>query len=151
MFLYKPYPTLSVLLLLISLLLSVDLLAGPLHGAAEIGAIDRIEQLIQQGADVNEIDNRGIWPLLAATTYGNTRSVVVLLKHGANPSQADKYNYTALHEAATLCYPDVAEKLIGARANINVRDINSYTPLGYAQLSGCQEVINLLESHGGHM
>jgi len=110
-----------------------------------------IKQLILQGADINEIDARGIWPLLAATTYGNAQTVELLIDLGADPNLADQYNYTALHEAATLGYHDVANLLIEARANINIRDINSFTPLGYAKRSGTQAVIDLLESHGAHM
>lgn len=111
----------------------------------------RIKQLVSQGEDINEIDNRGIWPLLAAVTYGDNRSVELLLELGANPNLKDQYNYTALHEAASLGYPVVAETLIKAKARLNTRDISSFTPLGYAKRSGNQEVIELLEAHGAKM
>ena len=56
----------------------------------------RIEQLIQHGENINEIDERGIWPLLAAVTYGDKQSVELLLKLGADPNLADQYNYSVL-------------------------------------------------------
>jgi ankyrin repeat protein len=56
-----------------------------------------------------------------------------------------------LHEAASLGYSDIAEILIEAKADINKRDINSITPLGYAMRSGYQEIIDLLENYGAHM
>jgi ankyrin repeat protein len=130
------------------LLIHTNLWAGPLHDAAEMGSIKRIEQLVQQGEDVNEIDERGIWPLLAACTNGDSRTVVLLLKLGADPNLADQYNYTALHEVSTLGYREVAEILIKARADIDTRDISGFTPLGYARYYGHQEVIELLEHYG---
>jgi len=53
-----------------------------------------------------------------------------------------------MHEAASLGYHEVTEVLIKAGANINIRDINSLTPLGYARRSGNQEGIELLERYG---
>jgi ankyrin repeat protein len=52
-----------------------------------------------------------------------------------------------MHEAASLGFSEVVEILIKARADINARDINSFTPLGYARRSGGQEVIELLERY----
>jgi len=132
-------------------IVNAKLWAGPLHDAVEVGAAMRIEQLILQGEDINEIDERGIWPLLVAVTYGDNRSVELLLKLGADPNLADQYNYTAMHEAAILGYRVVAKTLIKAKANLNIRDISSFTPLGYAKRSGSQEVIELLEAHGAKL
>ena len=132
-------------------IISAGLWAGPLHDAVEVGAINRIEQLVLHGEDINAIDERGIWPLLAATTFGDNKCVELLLKLGADPNLADQYNYTALHEAATLGYREVAETLIKAKAHINPRDISNFTPLGYAKRSGSQEVAELLERHGAHL
>jgi ankyrin repeat protein len=124
---------------------STNLYAGPLHDAVEVGAVKRIERLILQGEDVNEIDERGIWPLLAACTNGDSRTVTLLLNLGADPNLEDQYHYTALHEVSTLGYREVAEILIKAKANINTRDVSGFTPLGYARYYGHQEVIELLQ------
>lgn len=123
--------------------------AGALHDAAETGDLSRIQQLSAAGADVSAVDSRGIWPLLAAVTEGNAATVALLLKLNANPNQADQYQYTALHEAASLGYHDIMELLIDAKANINARDINGITPLGYALRSSSQETITLLRDMGG--
>ena len=123
--------------------------AGALHDAAETGNLTRIQQLVADGADISEVDERGIWPLLAAVTYGDVEAVALLLKLHADPNQMDQYRYSALHEAASLGYPDVVKLLIDAKANINVRDINDMTPLGYAMTSPSEEVVILLQSVGG--
>lgn len=124
--------------------------AGALHDAAEAGNLTQIQQLVASGADVNEVDARGIWPLLAATTNGNVTTVALLLKLNANPNQTDRYHYSALHEAASLGYADVLKLLIAANADINARDINGITPLGYALRSSPNpKAMALLQSAGG--
>jgi ankyrin repeat protein len=123
--------------------------AGALHDATETGNLARIKQLVSAGADVNEIDNRGIWPLLAAVTDGNLEAIKLLLALHANPNQADHYQYSALHEAANLGYPAALELLIDANADINARDINGITPLGYALRSSSAEAVALLQRMGG--
>ena len=123
--------------------------AGPLHDAVEMGNLEKVRQLVeQQSADINEIDGRGIWPLLAATTSGNVKMVKLLLELQADPNRADPYRYTALHEAASLGYPRVVEALIEAKAEINGRDINHITPLGYALRSSSSQAVTLLEQAG---
>ena len=123
--------------------------AGPLHDAVEVGDLARVKRLVEmQGADVNEIDNRGIWPLLAAASDGNTAMVRLLLKLKADPNLHDQYNYSALHEAASLGFRDVIEILIEAKADINARDINDITPLGYAVRSPSLEAAELLQDFG---
>ena len=138
---------LRLAVLCIGLLLTFTSRAGELHFAAEIGANQRVIQLVSQGANINEIDDRGIWPLLAAVTYGNLKTVALLLLLGADPNLADRYHYTALHEAAGLGYRQITEHLINAKADLNQRDINNYTPLGYAMRGGHQAVIELLLTH----
>jgi ankyrin repeat protein len=123
--------------------------AGPLHDAVEAGDLHKVRKLVeQQAADIGEIDSRGIWPLLAAATNGNVDMVKLLLELHADPNQQDQYHYSALHEAASLGFRDVIDTLIQAGAEINSRDINSITPLGYALRSSSVEAANLLQDFG---
>jgi len=152
---HSKHPSATRLLLRASILFFSSLVftsaswAGALHDAAEMGNLAQIQQLVSAGADVSEIDARGIWPLLAAVTDGNVATIALLLKLKANPNQTDQYQYTALHEAANLGHHDVVELLINAKANVNARDINGITPLGYAMRSSSQEAVALLQDVGG--
>lgn len=146
---FKYTPLHPRILGLVLLFCTASTWAGPLHDAVEVGDLARVKRLVEmQSADINEIDQRGIWPLLAAATYGNTAMVELLLKLGADPNQHDQYQYTALHEAASLGFRDVIEVLIEAKADINLRDINSITPLGYAVRSPSLEAAELLQQFG---
>jgi ankyrin repeat protein len=123
--------------------------SGPLHDAVETGNLHKVRQLVEKdAADINKIDTRGIWPLLAAASDGNTEMVKLLLALHADPNQTDQYHYSALHEAASLGFRDVVEMLIQARADINARDINGITPLGYAMRSPSMETATLLQDFG---
>jgi ankyrin repeat protein len=139
---------LKTLVLLTGLLLTPALWAGPLQDAAEIGDTVKIRTLVHQGADINQIDDRGIWPLLAATTYDQIDTMKLLLKLGANPNQVDQYAYSALHEAASMGYRDAAEILVDAKADINARDINGLSPMDYALLSGNPDAIEYFQQLG---
>ena len=78
------------------------LMAGryPLHVAADYGHVDVGDYLIQQGANVNQLDKHGISPLLCAIFEHHTQFVKLLLKHGADKN-------TKMPDGRT-CY-DVAE------------------------------------------
>jgi ankyrin repeat protein len=123
--------------------------AGPLHDAVDVGNLAKAKHLLKmKSTDVSEVDSRGIWPLLAAASDGNTDMVQLLLSFHAKPNQADQYQYSALHEAASLGFRDVMEILIEAKADINARDINGITPLGYAMRSQSRDAVTLLQEFG---
>lgn len=123
--------------------------AAPLLDAVETGNTEKVRLLIEKKSeDINQIDNRGIWPLLAAATDGNTAMLKLLLKLKADPNRLDQYQYSALHEAASIGHHNALEILIKAGADINVRDINDITPLGYAMRSPSQASVSLLQSFG---
>lgn len=58
--------------------------ANPMHLAAMRGFVPILEMLLEQGADVNEADERGCTALHLAVEQGQEEAVRVLLKHGAD-------------------------------------------------------------------
>ncbi|NQU11762.1 ankyrin repeat domain-containing protein, partial [bacterium] len=54
--------------------------------AARLASPEVLEQLIQQGADVNQQREFGMTPLHAAATVNRVDNIRVLLKHGADPT-----------------------------------------------------------------
>ena len=55
-----------------------------MHLAAMRGFVPILEMLLEQGADVNEADERGCTALHLAVEQGQEEAVRVLLKHGAD-------------------------------------------------------------------
>ena len=140
-----------------------------LHHAATSGNTDLVQLLLANGADINAKtvggDSPGETPLHATAYLGHTRFAELLLadgakgqltmaelliKKGADAATTDKYGLTPLHIVAQTDRIAIAELLISSGADINAKDINSgFTPLDYAQ-DGYEEMIEMLERHGGN-
>jgi len=136
-------------ILLFSLILNWQAcLAGPLHEAIMSNDTAEIKPLLKQKSAINEVNEKGMWPLLIATTYGFEDVVSLLIESGADVNQANSHGYTALHEAAGLGYYKITKLLLNKQANVHKRDISNYNALNYAQMSGSDKVIRLLKRRG---
>lgn len=58
------------------------------HETVQIGNLERVNQLLHNGADVNQIDNNGQTPLIIAAFYGHTEIVEILCKNKADVNKA---------------------------------------------------------------
>ena len=126
----------------------LDAEATPLHWAAGHGLTDIAARLIENGADVNAVDEFGRTPLHEAVGYTDTAGL--LIDSGADVDAADVFGRTPLHMA--LQYPDTVALLISAGADIFARDYMGDTPLErtlrYGTRSRNLVVINLLLDAG---
>jgi ankyrin repeat protein len=85
------------------------------------------------------IPNRtGITPLAMAARLGDTQSVMVLLRAGANPDLAtgDRWGSTPLMEAARDGHVEIARRLLRAGARVNHPDSSRGTALHWAVRAG---------------
>lgn len=128
--------------------------------AAQERNLEKIEEAIQDGADVNAITD-------------NKKSVVCILSDHSNQYFAvwfiQKYNpvignfdtgystdYTALHHAAHFGHEELARLLVERGAKVNIREPSPWklTPLAVAEgcsFPGGRKVAELLRKHGGTM
>ena len=96
---------------------------SPLHQAAFQGSIERVQELISSGADVNAKDEFDWTPLHDAAIQGHTQIVKLLIAAGANVNAQDnEEQYTPLHEAARMNYPEIKKMLIDAGADTTLKD-----------------------------
>jgi ankyrin repeat protein len=77
---------------------------------------------------------------------GETSSVEMLLKLGADANSVDKHGKTALHDASLKGHVDTARLLLDRGAKVGARDENGATPLHDAALGGSTKAIELLIS-----
>ncbi len=88
-------------IMLIVLVLSINFTpvfaqANDLIDAAKEGDLETVQSLIEQGADVNAIDNNGNTALMWASARGHTETVGFLIDKGADVNAVDNDGDTAL-------------------------------------------------------
>src|SRR5579871_2844053 len=108
----------------------------PLAYAAREGCFDCAKDLVEAGADVNQLTLYGWSPLLVATQNRHYQLAAYLLDHGANPNLANKGGWTPLYLATdnrnieSGDYPvrrpdmdhlDYIKFLLAKGANVNAR------------------------------
>lgn len=108
-----------------------------------------IEELIRQGADVNQSHGTFL-PLHCACMVGDATSVAVLLKWGADVNRYDGYHRTALHHAVERS-PQCTSLLLAAGADTESVDVNRDTPLHWAAFRNRADCCRLLLEHRAHV
>ncbi len=90
-----------------------------------------VQNLIQKGADVNQLDDNQDAPLVIAAYKGYTEIVKQLLEAGADVAAVDpEMKATALHAAAYAGRTEAAKVLIGHKIDIDKQGpYNGYTAL----------------------
>lgn len=90
------------------------------------------EMLLDHGAVVDALDNRGYTPLHCAVGMNSEVGVKLLLERGADHSIKDPRNgLTLLHEAAARGYLVVTAALIDGGADVGVKNNDELIPVDY--------------------
>lgn len=91
----------------------------PFIQAAKSGKRELVEAYLNDGADINQVDNNKRTALMWAALNSKLSIVDLLLKNGANPNLTDKQNRTALMMASTM---KIVDKLLDAGINVNIQN-----------------------------
>lgn len=114
----------------------------PLHSAY---SLEMIQLLVESGgADVNEVNGGGDWPLMLAAEANDIERIAWLVNHGAELDRTST-GETALHTAVRFDSREAANALLKAGANPNLQDVDGWTPL-FGAFS--REVIHALRKAG---
>ena len=124
------------LILLATIVVLIGGCSKSLHEAAIDGDVQRVEELLDKGADPDGLGKEplvhsetGITAMMYATTFGHIEVVKTLLAAGADPNARSLAGRTALHEAASTGRPDFARLLLSCGAEVDARNQNGVTPL----------------------
>lgn len=110
------------------------LLGDPRTGAAKEGDITRMQELLDQGMDINGTT----WPsdpaLFYAAAWGKAAMVDFLIKNGADVDYyTNSRQQTPLMQAAHYGHTEVVKLLIEKGANVNARNKSGESPLDVAR------------------
>jgi ankyrin repeat protein len=99
--------------------------------AVKSNDVAHVKELIQQGANVNALDDNGDAPLVMAAYEGHNEILKLLLEAGADVSAVDPgMKATALHAAAYAGRTEAAKLLIAHHIDIDKQGpYNGYTAL----------------------
>jgi serine/threonine-protein phosphatase 6 regulatory ankyrin repeat subunit B len=109
----------------------------------------KLQEAVDNGANINVSNVRGITQMHAAVMSRNLQMVEWFASHGANPSLKTFAGDSALHDAAKLEDPDFLKSLLGARGcDVNVVNTLGSTPLMEAAAASRMDCVKLLLKAG---
>ena len=115
------------------------------------GDLDRIAQLIKDGADVNAKDGLYRTPLHKAASLNQLEIARLLISKGANVNYTDIFTKaTPLHDAAESGFAELVRVLLNSGAGNNIRNDNGNTPLHLAVSEGRQDAVEVLLKSGAN-
>jgi ankyrin repeat protein len=117
-----------------------------IHEAILSNQLQELNQMIQNGCDLNQPDQASQTPLMLAIQKRNSAAANLLLDHPSKLEldKKDQHGIAAISRAAMGNLMPVLEKLITLGADLNTRDLDGSTPVFFAVLYKNQSVLELL-------
>uniref|UniRef100_A0A7S3GDK2 Ankyrin repeat protein n=1 Tax=Palpitomonas bilix TaxID=652834 RepID=A0A7S3GDK2_9EUKA len=126
-------------------------MASLLLEAVQSNGKEDVLRALKAGCDVREYTPQSSTPLSVSVKLGYSTITELLLRHGADPTQADR-NFVGgkspLHYAVEKGDTDTAGRLIAAGAFPSAPDSQGFTPLHYAARLGLVGTAKFLLSKG---
>ncbi|KAF6018027.1 ZDHHC17 [Bugula neritina] len=120
-----------------------------LKKATQYGSLERVQELLEQGADVNELDSDGVSPLHWAAINNRKEIASIYIGNGA---VIDKYggtlNSTPLHWATRQGHLPMMVQLIKAGADPTAVDGEGYQCIHLATMFGHSKIVAYLAAKG---
>jgi hypothetical protein len=124
-----------------------------LYTASENGNVELVKKLLEQGDDVNKVNNNGETPLYIASRNGHIEVVKILLAAGADINKANNNGATPLLIASQNGHIEVVKVLLKAGADINKANNKGKSPIDVASLLssllvlGYDDILTLLKTY----
>ncbi len=112
--------------------------------AAQQGDVEAVARLLEQGADVNVANNRGVTPLIAAAYQNNVEVAKLLIEAGANVNVQDNTQQSAYLITTSEGYVELLRLTLEAGADVHSLDSYNGTGLIRAADRGHVEIIEEL-------
>jgi ankyrin repeat protein len=124
---------------------------APLHDAVKNSDLEKVKQLISEGANVNAQTSDKKTALMMAVEKKHIGIVSELLAApGINVNIHDTDGWTALMMAVELCSEPIVDALLSVPGiNVNAHHQNGYTALIWAAKAGCLPIVKALLAFPG--
>ena len=119
--------------------------------AATRGNLQRVSQLISQGADIHSADFSGRTALSYASQNGHSEVAQFLIENGADVHLGGNNGDTPLIHAAQNGHYEIAQLLLGNGADVNHVDRFGFTALEISALRRDYKLAELLIKHGSNV
>ncbi|XP_006881330.1 PREDICTED: cyclin-dependent kinase 4 inhibitor B [Elephantulus edwardii] len=120
-----------------------------LANAAARGQVETVRQLLEGGADPNQVNRFGRRPI-QVMMMGNTPVAELLLLHGADPNFEDPVTRTwPVHDAAREGFLDTLAVLHRNGARLDVQDAWGRLPVDLAEQQGHHAIVQYLRAATG--
>lgn len=128
---------------------SVEELNHILFRAAQLGRIDLMQRVLEDGAEATYRNHNGETPLHAAAAYGHMNAAQLLIQKGADTNARTVKNWTPLHNAARFGHARLASYLVYNGSKVNMWNSDGNTPRGLAEIAGFYTAADIVERLGG--
>ncbi|XP_071951025.1 uncharacterized protein [Antedon mediterranea] len=112
---------------------------------------ESVNDLLDGGASVNQVDDNGRSLLSNAAFLGNMDVVKVLMNRGADVDVADKTGQTAISLASRQGHSNIVNLLIKHKGSLDHTDHEGWTPLRSAAWAGHTDVVTALLDAGANV
>ena len=121
----------------------------PILQAARAGNVDRVQTLLDEGADVDTRFKDGNTPLVFAVFAGHRPTVALLLSRGADANAKSQKLLTPLHVAAQRGDEGLVRLILEYGGKVDARAVGDTTPLFLGVSGGSVSAVKaLLENEG---
>jgi len=110
----------------------------------------KVQQLVGNGADPNEVDDDGRTGLQIAAINDNVQIAAILIRASAHLDLKDKFGNTALHYAVERDHLGMARLLLDVGARVDPQNRNGMTPLMIAASRGYIAIVRVLLAKGAN-
>ncbi|XP_041006216.1 ankyrin repeat domain-containing protein EMB506, chloroplastic [Juglans microcarpa x Juglans regia] len=121
---------------------------SPLHTLALSGQIPFMDKLIENGLNIDTVDQDGLTALHKAIIGKKEAVISHLLRKGASPHVKDRDGATPLHYAVQVGAMQTVKLLIKYKVDLNVADNDGWTPLHVAIQSRNRYITKVLLVNG---
>jgi ankyrin repeat protein len=102
--------------------------------------------LVDNKADIFDIDENGVSIFDMAITYNNIEMVKYIIDHGADVNRTNRRSgFTALMAAACYGREEITKILLSQGANQNTTDMKGFTAVDFARKMNKKSILKLLE------